>query len=154
VGLPASSRARLQGQLECLGPVLAGTAPADLQRRPASGKWSAHENLAHLARHHEVFLDRLRRILAEDRPVFPRYRAEEDAEWPAWAGLSPDEVRSRLDAYRRELVDVVEGLRDDQLARTAAHAVLGEMPLSLWLEFFLLHEAHHLYAVMARVRGG
>lgn len=23
-----------------------------------------------------------------------------------------------------------------------------------WVEFFLLHEAHHLYAVMQRVRGG
>ena len=28
------------------------------------------------------------------------------------------------------------------------------MTLSLWIEFFLLHEAHHLYLVMKRARGG
>ena len=47
-----------------------------------------HENLAHLARHHAVVLDRVRRVLAEDRPTLPRYAAEEDAEWPVWAALS------------------------------------------------------------------
>ena len=29
------------------------------------GKWSAHENLAHLARYHQVFLQRIDRILAK-----------------------------------------------------------------------------------------
>jgi hypothetical protein len=153
-GLSESLRARLRTQLECLDPLLGGATGAALGQRPPSGKWSALENLAHLARHHEVCLDRVRRILAEDRPRFPRYRAEEDAQWPAWAGCSPEELRRRLRASRHELIALVEGLGPDQLARTGVHAVLGEMPVSLWLEFFLLHEAHHLYAVFSRVRGG
>jgi len=30
--------------------------------------------------------------------------------------------------------------------------VLGAMPIPLWLEFFLLHEAHHLFVTMQLVR--
>ncbi|HEU0094034.1 MAG TPA: DinB family protein [Vicinamibacteria bacterium] len=149
-----SSAARLATQLECLPALLEGAAPAALDGRTRSGKWSVRENLAHLARHHQVMLDRVRKVLAEDRPRLPRYAAEEDAEWPAWAALPLDEVRGRLTALRTELTAMVCALDDKQLGRTAVHPTLGEMALPLWIEFFLLHEAHHLYVVMKRARGG
>jgi hypothetical protein len=144
---------RLRTQLESLDAILAGVADDALQRRPASGKWSALENLAHLARHHEVMLHRVRRLLAEDRPAFPRYRAEDDPDWPAWASRSAAEVRARLMGSRAELVAIVDGLAAEQLSRTAGPPAVGAMPLTLWLEFFLLHEAHHLYQAFARARG-
>jgi uncharacterized damage-inducible protein DinB len=64
----------------CLQLLFGGRSPEAITRRPASGKWSAHENLAHLARIHEVYLDRIRRILSEKRPLLNRYKAEEDPE--------------------------------------------------------------------------
>jgi hypothetical protein len=156
VGVPLSpsSAARLATQLECLPALLEGAAPGALERRTRSGKWSVRENLAHLARHHEVVLDRVRKVLTEDRPRLPRYAAEEDAEWPAWVALPMDEVLARLSALRTELTALVVGLDEEQLGRTAVHPTLGEMALPLWIEFFLLHEAHHLYVVMKRARGG
>jgi hypothetical protein len=154
VPLSPSSASRLATQLECLPALLEGAAPGALERRTRSGKWSVHENLAHLARHHAVVLDRVRRILAEDRPKLPRYAAEDDTEWPAWAALSQAEILTRLPNLRSELTALVRGLSDEQLARTAVHPTLGEMTLALWIEFFLLHEAHHLYLVMKRARGG
>src|SRR5260370_19695292 len=48
---------------------------------PASGKWSANDHLAHLARYHEVFLERIDRILKEKSPALSRYLADKD---PAW----------------------------------------------------------------------
>jgi hypothetical protein len=41
-------------------------------------------------------------------------------------------------------------LTDEQLARIGMHTRLGELTLLQWLEFFLLHEAHHLLAVLQR----
>ena len=152
--LSPSSASRLAVQLECLPGLLEGASPEALARRTRSGKWSVHENLAHLARHHAVVLDRVRKVLAEDRPKLPRYAAEEDAQWPAWAALSLNEILERLAALRAELTALVGGLTDAQLARTGIHPTLGEMALPLWIEFFLLHEAHHLYVVMKRARGG
>jgi len=154
VPLSPPSASRLASQLECLPALLEGAAPATLERRTRSGKWSVQENLAHLARHHAVVLERVRKVLAEERPALPRYAAEDDAEWPAWVALPLSEILRRLTTLRAELTALVSSLSDAQLARTGVHPTLGEMALPLWIEFFLLHEAHHLYVVMKRARGG
>ena len=152
--LTPSSAARLATQLDVLPALLEGLALEALQCRTRSGKWSVHENLAHLARHHAVVLDRVRKILGEDKPTLPRYAAEEDGDWPEWAALSTHDVLARLRDLRTELTVVVSPLPDEALARSGVHPSLGEMALPLWIEFFLLHEAHHLYLVMKRARGG
>ena len=146
-----SLRARLETQLDALNVVLAGATPALLDARPASGEWSARENLAHLARHATVFLERLPRLLHEDTPRLGRYRAEDDPEWRDWAGLSLDEVLRRLTDARHRLIAWVRSLSRDEITRAAVHPSFGVMTIPQWLEFVLLHEAHHLYTVMLRV---
>jgi hypothetical protein len=148
---------RLANQLHALRLILTDATPEQLKWRPASGKWSAHENLAHVARYHQIMLDRLARLLAEERPSFARYSANEDPEWPAWVALGTEEVVRRLKTLRGELMARVEGLSERDLGRSAVHPAFGEMTTTAWLEFFLLHEAHHLYVAMTRLaeaRGG
>lgn len=72
---------RLRTQLASIDFLFAGASPQRIDRRPASGTWSARENLAHLGRYQEVFLERLNLILTESSPQFARYRAEEDPGW-------------------------------------------------------------------------
>jgi hypothetical protein len=149
--LNASILDRLEHQLDALAFVL-GDAPDEAVRaQPAPGKWSARDNLAHLGRVHELTLERLRRILDEDRPQLPRYRAEEDPEWARWQRLGTSDVLAELRRLRQQLDALVRGLSDDQLARSGVHPRFGEMTIPGWLEFFLLHEAHHLYQALARV---
>ncbi len=81
-----------------------------------------------------------------------RYRAEDDPEWPQWAALPTGEVLRRLETLRRELIELVQSLSPDQLARLGVHPTMGRMSIPLWIEFFLLHEAHHLYVAMQRLR--
>lgn len=150
--LSESCANRLRNQLESLSTVLAGTGEGAIDRRPHPEKWSARENLAHLGRYHEVFLERLRTILNEDEPPLARYRAEEDPEWPRWAALPASEVLQRLPRLRAKVVAEVDRLTDSQLKRVGIHNRLGPMTVEQWLEFFLLHEAHHLLTVMQRVR--
>jgi len=149
-----STRSRLATQLECLQVILGGRDAAAINRRPASGKWSAHENLAHLARIHEITLERIQRILSEGRPQLARYRAEDDPEWPQWTAMRTEEVVRRLSTLRDDLIQLVARLSPKQLNRIGVHGVLGDMTIPEWVEFFLLHEAHHLYTVMQRARGG
>jgi DinB family protein len=149
--LSESTLLRLETQLDVVPMLLSGVAPEYLRAHTASGKWSAHENLAHLARHHAVFLERLNRILAENAPQLDRYRAEEDSAWPEWSGLSTEEVLSRLKTLRVEIIQLIKRLSEDEESRVGIHPLFGEMDVSLWVEFFLLHEAHHLYMVMIRL---
>jgi hypothetical protein len=101
-----------------------------------------------------VFLDRLRRLLVEDRPTLGRYRAEADPEWPTWRELPADKVLGRLRALRAELISLVRSLSPVASARTGRHPTFGEMDVAGWLHFFLLHEAHHLYTALVRVGEG
>lgn len=152
-----SNTARLQrcdSQLRgFLDQALHGVAVEKILAPPASGKWSANEHLAHLARYHQVFLERMDRILQERNPAFSRYRAEEDPEWEQWRGLSYKQVAGELAALREKLIARLKSLSDSEYERTGVHSRFGEMSLALWLEFFLVHEAHHLYVVLQLVRG-
>ena len=148
--LTQSTLVRVETQVEAIPLLLSGATSEALMARPVSGQWSAHENLAHLARHHEVFLERLHRILAESAPQLGRYSAEEDSAWPEWSSLSVEEVLIRLKALRGEIISLVRGLSQAEAIRVGIHPLFGEMSLALWVEFFLLHEAHHLYVVMTR----
>jgi uncharacterized damage-inducible protein DinB len=148
-----STLSRLKTQLDSLPDVLGAATPEELSRRPSSGKWSARENLAHLARHHEIMLARVRRILSEDAPRLDRYDAASDSEWPRYAAMSTGEMLEQLRMSRTQLIAIVETLTPEQMARVGVHTRMGPMPLSTWLEFFILHEGHHLYAVFQRARG-
>lgn len=151
-----SNSARLQRcetQLQgFLAVTLSGVSAETLNAKSVPGKWSAHEQLAHLARYHQIFLQRIDRILTEDVPEFPRYRAEDDPDWPAWASLSTSQLLVRISSIRSKLMARLQSLNEEDFERTGVHPKFGAMSLSVWLEFFLVHEAHHLYAVLQLVR--
>jgi len=143
---------RLRAQLEALPFLLEGVARDALDKR-VNGKWSVKENAAHIARHTELTIERVERILAEEEPIFPPYRAEQDAEWPTWQARSFEEVMEKLRTTRADLAARVALLTPAQLARTGRHARFGSMTLRGWLEFFLAHEGHHLYVILKRAHG-
>lgn len=125
---------------------------AALDRAPAPGKWSARENLAHIARMHEITRERVRKILAEEKPEMPPYRAEDDPDWPAWRNRPAAELLEISRRRRAELTSEVRRLSGAELARIGVHGRLGPLTLARWIHFFLLHEAHHLYVILKLVR--
>lgn len=144
---------RCETQLQdFLAVTLSGVSVETLSANVVPGKWSAHEQLAHLARYHQVFLQRIDRILAEQAPEFSRYRAENDPEWVAWTSLPTPQVLVRISSMRAKLMARLRSLSEEDFERTGVHPTFGEMSLSLWLEFFLVHEAHHLYVILQLVR--
>jgi uncharacterized damage-inducible protein DinB len=150
--LAKSTLARLRTQFDSLDTILAGASEGTLGRRPPDGKWSAREHLAHLGRYHEVFLERLDFMLTKDRPQLGRYRTEDDPGAGAWFRLPTREVIERMRKLRARLVERVTELRPDEFDRIGVHPAFGEMTLGLWLEFFLVHEGHHLYAILKLAR--
>src|SRR5579871_5231332 len=108
--MSAGILSRLNTQLDCIPQVLASVPDQALRQRPASGKWSGHENLAHLLRHHEIMLERIRRIVSEDAPRLERYNADEDPEWPRYAALATADVLEQLRASRERLIATLEKL--------------------------------------------
>jgi hypothetical protein len=149
--LDPALHARLAHQLSSFSAWIAAADPRDLAWTPPSGKWSALLNLAHVARHHEVMRERLDRILAGDNPTLARYRETEDPAWTEWQSLPAEEVLARLQQRRDALVAWAAALTGEQVLCTGVHSTFGTMDVPRWLEFFLVHEAHHLYVVLQRL---
>jgi len=124
----------------------------DFSQRAIPDKWSAQENLAHIARYHEIFLERVDRILNENRPAFSRYRAEEDPDWEVWRQRPYRNLLDRLAALRAQLGFKFKSLSDQDFQRVGVHPTFGDLKLSQWLEFFLVHECHHLYLIFQQLR--
>jgi hypothetical protein len=143
---------RLRMQLSSLPALLGGARRRDYDVR-VGDKWSVTEHVAHLARYHEVMIERVRLILTERDPAIDAYRAETDPEWPAWRGVSFEDAGLRLHAARATLIGILEGITPDQWTRTGRHPRFGDLSLRAWMEFFLVHEGHHLYVITKRARG-
>lgn len=143
---------RLRTQLSSLPALLGGARRSGYDVR-VGDKWSVTEHVAHLARYHEVTIERVRLILTEHNPAIDSYRAETDPEWPAWHGVSFEDAALRLHADRAALIGILEGLPAAEWTRTGHHPRFGDLSLRAWMEFFLVHEGHHLYVITKRARG-
>jgi hypothetical protein len=148
---------RLAYQVDAIFRIVRRAKPEAFDHRPESapaapaGRWTAREHLAHLARYHAVFHERLERILHEESPSFGRYRAEDDPQWPAWQSLPLGEVLERLSTLRKQLTAKVLDLPEPALYRIGLHPTFGALDVHGWIELFLAHEGHHLYIMMLRL---
>ena len=112
-----------------------------------TSKWSIHENLAHLGRYQEIFNDRVDTILNENEPHFERYNAEKDAKFIEWSKRDSFEIIKQTKKDRDLIVRKILRLNELQLTRIGFHPKLKKMKLKNWIEFFILHENHHLYTM-------
>jgi|FLYL01.1.fsa_nt_gi hypothetical protein len=111
----------------------------------------AQETLALLLREHERMLEQLE---AGMHGTSPRWRPLTPLSDPAVARLSTlplQELLERIDETRAALKQHLKTLPPAAWRLTGAHPQLGEIPLPLWLELFLLHEAHHLHSLLVLI---
>ena len=87
-------------------------------------------------------------MLNEDNPLFERYVAENDSLFHEYLKLSLPELISNTNNDRSVIINKLKVLSDAQLSRTGKHPVYSSLKMAQWADFFLLHEAHHLWAVM------
>ena len=150
--LSSSIVTRLQHQHRSIRELIGKLPDEVLRRTIIPGKWSAHAHIAHLAAYQPVFIDRLDRIDRESSPVFGRYVAEEDPLFPAYLERSAGSLLDSIDTDRGRILSFLEQRGEPLLAKTATHQRFGLLTVTDWTEFFLLHEAHHLYTLFALVR--
>jgi uncharacterized damage-inducible protein DinB len=150
--LRESQVCRLRNQHAVISEIIRNNSLADLHRVVHAGKWTPHDNVAHIARYQPIFLERLRRILDSERPEFLRYSAEADPEFDSWRKLEAPELIRRMHADRTDIIEFLAKLTEHDLERTGIHPKFGEMNVEEWTEFFLLHEAHHLFTIFQLVK--
>jgi hypothetical protein len=126
---------------------LAGATDADLDARPAPGRWSAREIVHHLADSEMTSAIRLRLLLAVDRPAILGYDQDEFAR-----RLYYDRpVEASLDAFkaaRRSTAELLERMTDAQWTRAGTHSEVGEYTPERWLEIYAAHAHQHAQQIL------
>ena len=145
--LSSSARNRLEFQHRTIRDLIGDYPEEQLKQRPDTGKWSVFENVAHLACYQPVFLHRLETIRKQESPVFGRYAAENDPDFRGYLQRSLTSLLEDMGEKRAALYHALTGMDEDHLLRTGAHPRFGSMTVIQWTEFFLLHEAHHIYTI-------
>jgi len=147
MAISASLDARLKLQHETIAELVVGFSEETLKRHVVPDKWSAFEQVVHLASYQPTFIDRLALIKTGQRPLFQRYVAENDPLFYRYLEKSLAELLKITGADRSVIYDTVKGLHGDQLQQKGIHPKYGEMTVPQWAEFFVLHEAHHLWNI-------
>jgi uncharacterized damage-inducible protein DinB len=145
ITLPVSDR--LNTQHLALAEIILGLSEEQLTSHPVPGKWSIRENIAHLARYQVVFIERLKKMLSEEGPAFEAYQAEKDPEFERWLSKNSSELEEEIVADRKSINALLTSLSAEQLKKTGVHSKFGRLTILVWTEFFLLHEAHHLFTI-------
>jgi hypothetical protein len=111
------------------------------------GKWTIRQQLAHLVRYQEVFFENIKTIMSTFNAVIKPYSANEDPEFLTTARLPIPELLRRLYGQRQVINEFYVNLNSGELIRKGRHPELGNFSIALWAEYFLLHEAHHIFQI-------
>ena len=152
MSLSASICSRLQIQHEAIYDLLNGFSEEQLRQRIHKEKWSAFEQVAHLVSYQPVFLQRMQIIQQEADPLFDRYVADSDPSFIACCERSLKELLNDLLAERTIIINHLMTLTGAAIGKTGRHPKYGVLTISEWTEFFLLHEAHHLFSIFMLTR--
>ena len=138
---------RLQYQHKSLINIIDGLTDELIRIQIIPGKWSVFENIVHLQTYQHVFCDRVKKMVDNDNPVFSRYVADTDPLFLENCSKTTREIMGDMITTRKEMSNGNLSIKEEHLGRTGTHPAFGSMTIAQWLNFFLLHEAHHLFTI-------
>lgn len=118
-----------------------------LMRRPAPGRWSAHEHACHLAHVHALFVERLELMLREPEPFIAGYQPDEQDADDMLLRMDLDAALDRYVADRARLVARLRTLDEAAWSRTARHAEYRAYSVFIMFRHVALHDFLHGYRI-------
>ena len=145
--LSASISTRLRHQHESLPEITRDLTETTLKQRVNPDKWSPFEHIAHLAAYQPAFISRLEKIAAIPAPTFQRYVADKDPQFPVCLDKPLTELFGLISTQAAQIDTILAHTNEAGLRRTGLHPKYGLLTVTQWTEFYLLHEAHHLFTI-------
>jgi uncharacterized damage-inducible protein DinB len=121
-----------------------GMSRDQLLARPIPGKWSTLEVVCHIADFEPLIVDRMKRILAGDKPML--WSADENAfaQTLAYADRDLDEELNVIRAVRTSFARVLRTKDDSILTREGNHNLRGLLTFEKVLQMGVNHIPHHI----------
>jgi DinB superfamily len=128
---------------------LRGIRPTERDWRPAPGEWSAREVVHHLADSETISGIRLRRILAEDKPLISGYDQDEYARRFCYQERPMEPALEAFKAARATTAQLLDRMSDADWQRAGTHSESGPYPAERWLEVYAEHAEIHAAQIRA-----
>jgi uncharacterized damage-inducible protein DinB len=131
------------------GPAILRKAVAGMNReqvhaRPVAGKWSTLEVVCHLADFDPIYADRMKRIIAEDKPQIIGADENTFAKALAYDQRDLEEELTIIEKTRSQLARILRTLPSEVLQRVGTHSERGTMTLEQFLTTMIGHIPHHV----------
>ena len=127
--------------------------PAALDRPYAPGKWTGRRMLLHIADCEASFLDRVKRFLAEAKPLVLSF---DENLWDArlsFPGRSLAIARDLFAANRAALRELAGSIGAAEWSRSGVHTEAGRLTVADLVAKVVWHDEHHLEQVEAAIAG-
>jgi DinB superfamily len=122
---------------------VAGLTDSDLDRKPAGGGWSPRQVVHHCADSEMTSAIRLRRLLAEDRPLIQGYDEEEFARRLHYEDRPIEASLAAVRAARESSAQILDVLQEEEWAREGTHSESGPYSVETWLRVYAAHCHDH-----------
>jgi len=144
---PAAVIAALENAPAVIVPLVREVPGAVLKRRPAPGRWSAHEHACHLADVHALFFRRLAQFLSDERPRIEPFDPGTQRPDGELLEVDLDDALKRFTDDRRRLVARLRELPAEVWPREADHEEYTHYTLLIMFRHLALHDFLHAYRV-------
>jgi len=121
-----------------------GLTARQLRARPVAGMWSILEVLCHLADSDALFVDRMKRVIAEERPLLQFADPDQYVSALAYDVRDAQEEIELLGLMRRQMARILREQPIAAWARIGVHSRDGERTLEQLLQKAVSHLEHHL----------
>ena len=130
--------------------IVASAKPEQLDYRPAPGKWSIREQIAHLADSEMVIATRIRWAAAEPGSTVVGYDQDKWANASGYAKVPAESSLALFSTVRQATIAFIERLTPEQRANAyTQHSERGKETLDRILEMTAGHDINHLNQMTA-----
>jgi hypothetical protein len=130
--------------VQTLRQAVRGMGREQLLARPVPGKWSTLEVVCHLADFEPILADRMKRIIAEDRPALIGADEKRFAAALAYHARDLEEELGIIEQTRRQLARILRTLPAEAFGRVGVHNERGPLTLEQLLTTATNHIPHHV----------
>lgn len=136
----------------CLESCVAGMSPEALRARPVHGKWSTLEVVCHLVDSEQAWCHRLKRVIAEERPLIIGYDESRFSAALAYHEHDLQVELTLLTAMRQQMAHILRALPESAWSRVCIHSERGLMTLEEMLQAEVEHVPHHIGHIIEKQR--
>lgn len=138
--------------VDLLKSAVAGMFPEHLVAHPVPGKWSTMEVVCHLADFEPIFAERMKRIIAMERPLMLGSDHEVYVSQLAYAERDLAEELVVVEAVRKQMARILRALPAEAMKRQGVHADRGLITLENVLASAINHIPHHVGFIQEKRR--